>query len=327
MEPERSKTSTVWKRARAIGPWVVGAALLAYVVSRLELDAFVEVVSGVNYPAYLAFVVVFNLTVLSLDSLATTMVYRRMIGPVRFGHVLLLRGASYAPSLVNHHLGQAWMTYSLARRSETAMRITTAATLIVYGTTLAALLVFGCLALVIEPGRFPWLLTSVLVVGGCGVVYMVIVRWPPRVIAQIRFLQPMLAIGIRGHVALLGSRLPHVGALFFGIWLAFRFFSVDIPFAEALALIPPLLVVLALPITPAGVGTRDALSLTLFAGFAAGGTVAEQQAAVAAATLSWAVAGSLTQIVLSVLSMRWLEQLDLRFRDPDQLESTPDEQV
>jgi hypothetical protein len=66
--------------------------------------------------------------------------------------------------------------------------------------------------------------------------------------------------------------------------------------------------VAALPITPQGIGTRDALSVFLFAEFvplsAGSGSASDAAALVAASTLTWATALTLVQLVGSPLLMR-----------------------
>jgi hypothetical protein len=114
--------------------------------------------------------------------------------------------------------------------------------------------------------------------------------------------------GVAGNLRALLFRLPHIVVLFLGMWVPFSLFGVHIPLSSALVCIPPLLLVGALPLTPQGVGTRDALALQLLSPFAphdeAGG-----RAAVAAATLSWAVGLTLVHFFISPILMRSAQKL------------------
>jgi hypothetical protein len=116
-------------------------------------------------------------------------------------------------------------------------------------------------------------------------------------------LAPLFEVGVLGHLQAFALRMPHMAVLFIGSWLPFHFFGVDIPPGAAFAYVPVLMVVAALPITPQGVGTRDWFSKHFFASYAHGSTIAEQEAAVIAATLTWVVAISLFQIVFSLILM------------------------
>jgi hypothetical protein len=96
--------------------------------------------------------------------------------------------------------------------------------------------------------------------------------------------------------------------LFVGTWVPFMFFGVHIPFTDALAYIPVIMLVIALPITPQGIGTRDVVALELLSRFAVG-TPQEKTATLAAATLSWAGALTLVQATFSPLLMRQARKL------------------
>ena len=86
--------------------------------------------------------------------------------------------------------------------------------------------------------------------------------------------------------------------------LPFRMFGIAVPLGDALVLIPPLLVVVALPITPQGFGSREVFAIQLFASYAAG-EAAQRNATIAAATLSLlTVMVDLVQIPLSLFFVR-----------------------
>jgi hypothetical protein len=109
--------------------------------------------------------------------------------------------------------------------------------------------------------------------------------------------------------------------LFVGTWVPFLFFGVEIPLTHALALIPVLMLVVSLPVSPQGIGTRDVFAQQLFVSYAAG-TFEEQRAAVAAATLTWACAITLVQAVLSPIFMRKAQGL---LRDVARRKANPSE--
>ena len=64
------------------------------------------------------------------------------------------------------------------------------------------------------------------------------------------------------------------------------------------------LVALALPLTPQGFGTRDALAAVLLSGYASGHTRAERLASVAAATTAWGVMTTAWECLLGLYFMR-----------------------
>jgi len=218
---------------------------------------------------------------------------------VGFREFWILRGASYLPSILNHHVGQAILTYYVSRRYGVSLARMAGGTLLVYASWMGCLLGAGAIAMVAS-GRL--LQPAVLV--AAGVAYLVVIAWRPARLARVKLLAPLFEAGLGGHLLALVVRLPHFVVLFLGTWLPFAFFGVNIPLGAALLYVPILMVAVTAPITPQGVGTRDLVAATFFAGFAQGATPAEQAAAIAAATTSWAVAITLVQAVLGLLLLK-----------------------
>ncbi len=286
-----------WRRAL---PFVLAFALLAFMLARLDLRAFVAELGAVNAPAFLLFSAGFIFVLLSADTWATVVVYRRAALPVRFRDLWVLRGASYLPSMINHHVGQAFVTYFLARAHRVSFARAAGATLLGYASWSGCILGIGCLALWVEGGRLGWI-ASIL---GAGVLYLVIIALRPAMLARTKLLSPLFEAGVSGHIVTLLSRLPHAAVLFLGTWLSFGFFGVDIPVGAALKYVPILMVAATLPITPQGFGTRDVLASVLFERFATGATHEARLSAIAAATMSFGVAITLWEALLGLLLLR-----------------------
>jgi hypothetical protein len=284
-------------------PVVLGAGLIAFVASRIDFDAFAASVARTNLAAFLGFTALFTASLLTADAFAGAYVYRRLVGPIGWRELVILRGGSYLPSLLNHHVGQAWLTYAIARTCKASILRVAGATLFAYATTLACVFLLGAVALALEPARFPWLTPVIAIAGGAGGLYLAVVGLRPGWLARYRVTAPLAEAGVRGHLAAMLRRAPHVTVLFLGSWLPFLFFAVDIPLVDALVLVPPLMVLVALPITPMGVGTRDTYALQLFAVYAAG-TQPERLASVAAATLCTAIALTIVQTATCLIFIR-----------------------
>jgi uncharacterized membrane protein YbhN (UPF0104 family) len=156
-----------------------------------------------------------------------------------------------------------------------------------------------------------------LVLAGAVLVYVIVLLSKPRWVTRIPGVTVLFEAGISGHLLALAWRLPHVVILFLGMWLPLSFFRISIPLADALAYVPILMLVGALPITPQGVGTRDVIALKLLAGYApphaAAGTVA-------AATLCWAVSLTLIEVILAPMFLVFARRL---FQRAEQLRAAP----
>ena len=295
-EPPAEARSPAWRRAL---PFALALALIAFVLGRLDLAAFVRQLATLNYGLFLLACVAFTFALLTADTFATVIIYRRSVAKIAFRDFWILRGASYLPSVLNHHVGQAFVTYFLAREHGISLARVAGATLVAYASWAGAILGIGSLTLAFQ-GK-PAYLAGVTVV---GLAYLAVIAAKPRRLAEQRLLAPLFEAGVVGHLVALAARLPHFLVLFLGTWLPFRFFGVDIPLETATTQVPILMVLVTLPLTPQGLGTRDAFAATAFLPFAPGDTRAEQLARLGAATMSWGVALTLVELAIGMTMMR-----------------------
>jgi len=287
-------------RWRAFLPFVLALGLVGFVLSRLDLQAFWAHLGRVSAPSFLGFSVLFVLALLSADTLATVLVYRRSVAPIRFRDFWVLRGASYLPSTLNHHLGQALITLALSRLHGVSLARVAGATLLVYASWMGCVLGLLCVAIVVAAKPLIWLAAPL----GAGIAYLVLLAVRPARLSGTKLLAPLFEAGVKGHLLALLARLPHFGVLFLGTWLPFWFFGVRIPFAAAAMYVPVVMVAVTLPLTPQGFGTRDVLAATFFERFAPGGSEPERLAALAASTTAWGVSITLVEIVLGLVLLR-----------------------
>lgn len=287
----------LWKRAL---PFVLAAGLLAFVLARADLGAVRASLLRVNAPAFVAFAALFVLGLLSADCFATLVVYRPVIGRIRYRDLFVVRGASYLPSILNHHVGQAFVTVFLSRSHSVPLARVAGGTLVVYASWTACLLVLGGAAVIATGLPAAWLLVPI----GAGVVYLIVLAVRPAKLARLALLRPLFEAGVRGHLIAAAARVPHAAVLFAGTWLSFRFFGVEVPVGAALSYVPILMVVVTLPITPQGFGTRDVLAVTFLLPFALGATDEERRAVIVAATASWGTVLTLVEAALGLLLLR-----------------------
>jgi hypothetical protein len=299
--PERaSMKAAKTSRLRRAVPFVIAIALMAVVLVRIDWNAFVANLLRVNYPAFLAFIVVFMVALLSADAFASAVIYRRTIAGLRFREFFVARGASYLPSLVNHHLGQAWLTYFLSRAYGVDIQRMAGGTLLVYASWAGCLGLLACIAFVAADLPVGWIAGTVPI----GLMYLALLALKPARLANNRLLAPLFEAGVVGHLRAMAARLPHLVVLMLGTWLPFWFFGVRVPLTAALIYVPILVVGVTLPVTPLGLGTRDALATAFFERYAEGGTEAERLAAVAASTTATVVALLVVEAALGTLLLR-----------------------
>jgi len=292
-------TVPIWRRAL---PFVTAVVLLAWVFSGIDWSQFVAAIERTNILGFAAFGIVFSVVLLLADAFATASVYRATIAEVTTADIFVVRGASYLPTMLNYHLGIAWMTWFMAKVKGASLWRMSGATLIVYATTFGALYVLGVVGAILAGERVQGLVPVVVGIGVAAVGYLAVLTWKPRFLTERKLLSPLFETGVVGQLGLFSRRLPHVAVLFVGTWVPFEFFGVHIPVAEAFGLIPVLMLVLAIPLAPQGFGTRDAVALLLLSSFYEGDPAAGR-AAVAACTISWGVLLTLIQLPLSLTLM------------------------
>ncbi|MBW2459564.1 MAG: flippase-like domain-containing protein [Deltaproteobacteria bacterium] len=295
-EPAAAPQPT-WRRAL---PIALAIALMAFVLARVDWSTFADHLVALNYPAFLGFMTAFVLALLSADTLATVYVYRRTIPGLKLGDFWVVRGASYLPSMLNHHVGQAWITYFVAKAYGVDLRRMVGATLLVYVSWGGCVLALACVAVVAAGLPAAWLAIPL----GAGVGYLILLGIKPARLARGRILGPLFEAGIGGHLVAMAVRAPHLIVLFLGTWLPFWFFGVEIPLTAALTYVPVIMVAVTLPITPQGFGTRDALAAAFFESFVVATTHDQRLAALAAVTATTAAALVVIEAVLGVVLLR-----------------------
>lgn len=281
-------------------PFVVAFVLVGYVARKMDFHAFLVALSHLNYVGYAVFTVGWTLVVCAGDSLGTVAAYKLTTPNVRFGQFYVMRGASYLPSILNHHLGQAFLTYLMSRFFGIPIARMAGATLLSYASWMGCLL--GCMAIALPFTPLSKMFVPIILVAGC--LYLLVIGLAPARLKKISFLAPLFEAGIKGHAFALAARVPHLLVLVLGAWVSFLFFHVDIPLGTAAVYLPILLVAVTLPITPQGAGTRDAIAGVFFASFAPGATEAERAANVAASTATWTISNTIMCIVMGLVCGR-----------------------
>jgi uncharacterized membrane protein YbhN (UPF0104 family) len=294
-------TGLLRRHGRLIFGITLAAAALAYTLAQIDWATFFQALRSTNYLAFLAFVMTFVAAMLTADAFATAYIFSQTIGKIRYRDVFVLRGASYLPTMVNYHLGQAFFTWFLSRVHGAPVWRVAGTTFLVYASTVGSLLVMAAGSYLLRPDAFPWLGPTLGLSVILGLIYFAVITFGKRQLVRFEPLRVLIEAGPLGHLRAIFVRLPHIAVLFLGSWVPFWLFGIHIPFADALALIPILLLVGALPLTPQGLGTRELVALNLFSPYAQG-SPQEAAARITACSLSWAIAFTLAEVVISLIT-------------------------
>jgi hypothetical protein len=173
------------------------------------------------------------------------------------------------------------------------------ATLLSYGTFFGGVIAVTAVALPLAwvgaaggaTGVLEWAPSYIGLLVVAGLLYLVVLRLNPAFLRERSLLAPLFAAGPLGHMRLLAWRLPYVVVLVAQLWGAYAFFGVSLPVGAALVLMPMVLLVSALPITPQGLGARELVAIQLLAPWSDG------DAAIVAAGTAWSLASMVAQAI------------------------------
>jgi hypothetical protein len=231
----------------------------------------------------------------------------REVTAPRYRDVLLMRCASALLSLLNYGAGQGGVVYFLRQRHGISLEAGAGAILLATAGWLAVLALaagLGVLAGAV-PDR-PELRAVAWAALAALPAYVLLAALRPRFLIRRKLLRYLLAVPPAALVRVLGARVLHLGVLVTGHWLAMRLFDIAVPPAAVLLRLPALLLVAAVPISPAGLGTTQAAAMTLFGDYAAASGEAARQAAVLAYSLSCHVAGVVLLVLIGLVCWRRL---------------------
>lgn len=267
-------------------PWAVAAALLALLFARIPAEALKAALRQGSYLPLAAYVLFEILAGLPLDAFATREALAAVGVRRPFREMLLARGATYLLAILSYVVGQGSIGLWLSRRGVRAARATGAVLLLMAANGIVLLLIAAA-GLLIDPPeeRRILLLTLVAVCLAAVVLYLAVIAARPRWLAGRALLAPLFEAGLSGHLRAGAARLPYMLLLAVLHWGAFRIWGIEVPLVRGLAWMPVVLLISALPVTPGGLGSTQALQVLFFAPYAAGATAEARAADVLAFSL------------------------------------------
>jgi hypothetical protein len=296
---------------KQLWPWLVGAGILVVVATRIPLAAFRDALQHGPHLLLATVTLATIAAVLCTDAVSTWigLIALQMHRPL--GRVVAVRGATYLLFLLNWAVGQGGFGYYLFRSGTPALRAT-GATLFLMGTNLATLLLLttGAFAIYgVDSDRTLWWTLVIGCVAFAG--YLGVIALAPAALARRELLAPLFDAGLRGHALAIAGRVPHVSFMVLGQWVAMRAWGIPVPFGPAMVIMPIVVLVSALPISPAGFGTTQAALVYFFRDYAAGGTAAERESAVLAFALVHFVYGIAASLVVGFACAPFARRVDV----------------
>lgn len=288
-----SRASRRGALARRILPFVLGLTVLVYLVAAVPRDHLLAALRGGPAVALFGFTVLQVLVTWISDGVTTGGALRSTGIRLPTPTVVVARGASYLPGLLHYALGQGGLGWLLHRQG-VAGRDAVRGTLLLTVTNVLALLACAAVGLAaVKPPGWEWLLwAAALVIGlyatavGSGVLSRALGSAAPE--------------GLATHASGFAWRLAHVVVLVAGHWGALRVWGIPMDAEGAALVIPIVLLVFALPITPGGLGTGQAAQVLLYAQWVPNSDPAERSAVVLAFGIVHYLSGILAQVLIGI---------------------------
>jgi uncharacterized membrane protein YbhN (UPF0104 family) len=288
-------------------PWIIALGILAYVIARVPRDNLMDALTQVSVWRLGVLALGFGAALLASDSLALWVAFKVSIPSPRvpYGSMVQMRGASHLLAQVSYAAGQGGLVYFL--RQNHRLPVATGAGTLVLANGAFIIVMALAMGAGLLAGAVPdhsELRLAAIILAAIVPLYLALVAWRPGHLMRRRLLAPLFRAGARGSLQVASARAVHLGVLIFGHMIAMRLFGVDVPLAVALAGLPVMFLVAALPISPAGLGTTQAAAITLFGSFAPGATEASRHAVILAYSLSFQVAVSAVMLSVGLLCLR-----------------------
>jgi hypothetical protein len=301
------------KKALAkLWPLLVALAILAYLFARVPRAALWDALATGPWlwlGVYTVFVVLFALLA---DAYATCVSLRVMGLRPQFSLIVLVRGATYLLGVLNYSLGQGALGFYLQRSGLATARAAGIVLflLIVNSGMLLIMSGLGLLAGALPGGGFPGLSALALGLAAGMLAYLIVVSLRPRFLQGSRLLAPLLEAGLGGHLRAAAGRMPHVLILVLTFWGGLHLWGIPIPLPQGLVVIPVVLFLCVLPITPAGLGTFQAGMVILLSPYVPLADPEARAAVVLAFSLVYHCLGLTIQAILGLWCCQKIQNID-----------------
>jgi uncharacterized membrane protein YbhN (UPF0104 family) len=272
LSPSSSRVSAVLK---GVLPWLATVGIGAYLAWAHDLDAVKDALSsapiGILLPFWCCAVgVVFLVDVACLHSL-----FRRTGQRASFSELRVIKGASYLLNIINYNAAVGGIAVVLARRQgrpilEFISTILMLAAIDMVGLSLYALL--GIALLDSWPTEVDVsviaTIAGTLLVGYLGALFYWRAGWDFWILGRLRSWSVFHAFRVtrlRDHGVLVAQRAGFMGLYFVIHFISLDLFGIPIPWTELLVYNAVITIVGTLPISVAGLGTTQVVTIALYA--------------------------------------------------------------
>jgi len=317
------KPSKPLKIIQALFPWLVAAALLAYLFQKVPPAQLWVSFRKAQVIPFLLFAVAYFAVIASLDTLGLTWVLSRFGKPIRMGEIWPGRCVSYLLSLINYNAGQGALAAYLRKTKKFSFFKTLGSVFFVTATDLYWIIILAFVgSFFIELSLKGVSLTDwvqrIAYVAFAGFFLHLAFwhRWFSKILPfKVHFafvdwirgrhlFQAFHHAKIRDYLKIALLRLPLHLFFISSMWVLVRIFGGTISWQDVFATVPIIFLLGALPLTPGGLGAVQIATVELLKNevhspnFLPGSQGAEEM--LFALSLSWMAANYLLKTLLGI---------------------------
>jgi uncharacterized membrane protein YbhN (UPF0104 family) len=261
------------RRLRQLAPWAIAAGILYYLFSQVPIAEAWAATRAARLQLFLPAMLVAVLLWFGVDSAAFAFLFSRFNAPLSWAEARALRGVTYLATPVNWNLGTAAVILHL-RTSKQIGALESTSTMFFYqtidGMVLAAFVLLG-VSLLPESPEAASLRNIAFGLAAFPIANFGILMtrrpdwsWLERIRGVGLFRTYRIAT-LRDVLSLIVLKGLYFAVFVGAYWLGTLSFGIELPLTLAIAATPALLMAGVVPITPAGLGTQQAVMLYFFA--------------------------------------------------------------
>lgn len=253
-------------------PWLVGIAVLGYLIWQIEPQPLIKALYHARLIIYIPVVVVFVLLTFLFDAQNMQAVMNSLKYRISFYESLVIRGASTLITVVDYTLGMGSVVYFLNVFKRIPLSIGTTIMVFYNYINQVSLFVLGLIGFYLIDGyRYRWLAQLMLAcfllfVASVGLILLI--RYANiKLVEKIKntgLVDSFNRAGLNTYVINVIYRVCYYATYVFFFYIAVRAFQMDIPLLELVAYVPIILLVISIPVSAFGLGTSQATMLFLF---------------------------------------------------------------
>jgi len=317
------RTFNMKKHLTNILSWAFAGLILAYLFSKIPLDQVQGIFASLPLGRFVFFAVFYFVVMLFFDVAGLHWLLNRFCTPIKLAEILKLRGYSYLVMILNYAAGQGSLALYLKKKKQVPLFRALGAVMFFNFIDLFNLFTITFVALLLDNATkedpiktllAPWI--TVLLV----LTFLWIVFW--RVLSAERFshwqhkrpfcwfLKNDMAhffreVTLSDYLKAWLGRLPTCFWAILGLYFSIISVNLLMPLAKVFLYGPLIGLVGSLPITPAGLGTTQILSVKLLAPWVSGPLVDRFDAAhvIVAITLLWGVANLVLKALMGLIAL------------------------